>query len=113
MQKKALDKKEIIKYELYAILTSIILSTETLNKNKDVVEFLDNLDIEIKPYMQKNRTAMLAKTLRQIDRSDIESINKYKRKLAEIFLEDRTRINKVKSDNYMGDLIDKYSRNKC
>ena len=56
---------------------------------------------------------MLAKTLRQIDRSDIESINKYKRKLAEIFLEDRTRINKVKSDNYMGDLIDKYSRNKC
>ena len=107
-----INKEDIVRYELYAIFTTIILSKELLHKNKDVVNFLSKFDIIIKPYMGKNRTAMLSKTLREINKAEYENLNNYKKILGAIFLIEKSEKKTTKSNNYMEDLLNRYSRDK-
>lgn len=109
---KIVNKEEVIRYELYAIFTTIILSRELFNKNKDVVSFLDDCKIETKSYMKNNRSQMLAKVLKDINKAKPEDMHNYKKILGSIFFIEKNEQKTIKNDNYMESLLNRYSRSK-
>lgn len=96
-----------IRYELYSIFTSLILSKELLKKNSDVKAFLGEFDIEIREYLWKSRTSMLSKTLRILKDSKFNDLNKFKKKIILLFSQDDNTV----SDKYINSILKKYSRN--
>lgn len=109
---KIVNKEEVIRYELYAIFTTIILSRELFNKNKDVVSFLDDCKIETKSYMKNNRSQILAKALKDINKAKPEDMHNYKKILSSIFFIEKNEQKTIKDDNYMESLLNRYSRSK-
>lgn len=110
---------DLMRYELYAILTTLILSKEEFKANKDINDFLNLLGINFKEYVFNTRTLVIARTLKIVQKADTESLQLYIRVLQEEYLTDGKNnkdskiTNKKKStDNYMGKILNKYSRNK-
>ncbi|KEI92421.1 hypothetical protein [Clostridium botulinum] len=110
---KSTDEEEVLKYEFYAIFSKLILSKEINKSNKDVVLFLNNFNIKFKNYATRSRTIMLAKTLREINGSDIKRL-KYIRSVLFKILDDNNKKQKTpkisSDDNYVQSILKKYSR---
>lgn len=113
-----INDPDIIKYELYSILTTLLLSKEEFKNNKDINGFLNSFDITFKDYVMKTRTLIMAKTLRIVEKSDSNNLQLYKKILKELYLKDDvenstiTAKNKRQAENYMNNILNKYSRNK-
>lgn len=52
---------EGIKIELYSIFISMILSKEEFKNNIEIKELFKELNIEVRPYIFKSRTALVGK----------------------------------------------------
>ncbi|CDI49204.1 hypothetical protein [Clostridium tetani] len=102
--------EDSIRYELYSIITSLILSKEFFKKNKDANTFLENLGIENKSYIIKNRTSMLAKALRIINKKDINELKKFQNELLDICEKYNIYKEKESGENYIKSMLEKYSR---
>lgn len=118
-QLQDINNQDLIKYELYAIMTTFILSKEIFKNNNEVNNFLNQFGISFKDYVLKTRTLMLAKTLRFIEKGDVNSLELFKNILKDVYLKDTNyntnsgqKNKKTSSDNYMNDILNKYSRNK-
>lgn len=110
-----ITKIEHLRVEFYSIFTILILSKDLFPSNKEIAKYLKALNFEIKPYLQKTRTGMLAKTLRKINNSDDDFIISLKSSLKMTFLKSDSKSNTNmdnSSYNYMQDIITKYGRNK-
>lgn len=125
--KELLDINEVenMKYELYGIVTTLILSKEYFKKNSDVRQFLKELSLNYREYVYNSRTTLLARVIRDIEKLNFEEINIFANEL--IYTIKTIKINeksissdesnnikriKKKDSNYMEDLLKKYSRNK-
>lgn len=112
---KSLD---LLKYELYAILTTILLSKEEFKSNKDINDFLNLFGISFREYVFQTRTLVLARTLRIVEKAEIDTLEQYKSILIEFYLKDKDdkdlniKDKKKLTENYMNKILNKYSRNK-
>lgn len=113
-----LNNIEAIRCELYSIFTTLLLSKEEFKCNKDINEMLKLFDMEFKEYVLKNRTAVIARVIRFIEKANDETIIKFKNILFKIYISDdikditdKSKQNKGKN-NYMESILAKYSRGK-
>ncbi|NEZ85915.1 hypothetical protein EXN65_14695 [Clostridium botulinum] len=104
------SNEDTVRYELYSILSSLILSEEIFKSNKEVNIFLKELGIENKEYIIKNRAAMLAKTLRIINKKNMYDLRLFQNKLLNIYEKYIACNEKVQDDNYVKNILKKYSR---
>lgn len=95
------SNEDTVRYELYSILSSLILSEEIFKSNKEVNIFLKELGIENKEYIIKNRAAMLAKTLRIINKKNMYDLRLFQNKLLNIYEKYIACNEKVQDDNYV------------
>ena len=80
LYRNELKNRIIPKYKLIGIITELIYSKDIFAKNKDISNFVkDIFDIELKDYVVKSRTMIVAKISKKIIGS--ESIIDYKNKL--------------------------------
>ncbi|CAI3195047.1 hypothetical protein [Clostridium neonatale] len=116
---KSLKDEDQLRYEMYSFFTNLILSKEEFKFNKDIKEFLENFNMEFKKYVLDSRTLVLARTLREIEKLDKDSLEKYKAILEKIYLKENgesmnaNKKNNIKeTDDYVSGILKKYSRNK-
>lgn len=114
-----IDNPDLMRYELYAILTTLVLSKEEFKANKEINDFLNSLGINFKEYVFNTRTLVIARTLRIIEKADIDSLESYKKVLKQLCLDDINdnknpdqKDKKKPAENYMNKILNKYSRNK-
>lgn len=106
------ETEESIRYELYAIFTSIILAKNVFSRNKDIMNFLKNFDIEFRPYIVRSRTLILSNVLRIINEKDIQELKIMQKKLITIYEQYIKYGNdKDEKNGYVGNILKKYSRN--
>lgn len=74
---KRATNEDAIKFELYGIVVNLFLSKSEFPLNSDVIQFLDELKIEHKPYLLKSRTMVLGKVIRTIEKKDIDELHFY------------------------------------
>lgn len=107
------SKDDVIRLELYATLISYLLSTEAFKSNKDIKEFIELLELkkELKEYVYKSRTQIVARICREIEKGEREMLlhNVKVLKHHALSLESD---NNEKSKKNIVDMINKYSRNK-
>ena len=117
---KQLDKPEFLRFDLYSILTIILLSKKEFKSNNHISGFLGRLDITFKDYVFKSRTLILARVLRIIEKADDEVLVRYKKIIIEIYsaktedesIKDTPAKKEPKKDSYFSDVLKKYSRSK-
>lgn len=110
-----LKDEELIRLESFSVVVSFMLSKDAFRANSELKEFMNELGLECKPYLIKNRTAMLAKTVRAFEKAEkqqllhyIDVINKRIDNLPEV--EKPTPINRKNKKNYMKEVLELYGR---
>lgn len=127
---------ELARMEIYSIIVTMILSKEEFKTNSDIKVFLERIEVEFKDYIMKTRTLILAKLLRIIEKAESNKLKLYIEVLTDMqSIDARTnedssqyyttnhknigKINntkeqgnnkKKKDDNYMIEIMKKYSR---
>lgn len=135
MDKKTLIKKfsntlkvhneETLRINLYGYLAEIILSREIFKNNKDLLQFFEELNIKHKKYLYASRTLLIAKTIREIQLKDLGELSeirnqtlRYLSKQLEDHHKDQSKESRKadkavnKNDEYVENIIKKYSRSK-
>lgn len=114
-----INSPDLMRYELYAILTTLVLSKEEFKANKEISDFLNSLGINFKEYVFNTRTLIIARTLRIIEQADIDRLESYKKVLKQLYLDDTNdnknsdqKDKKKPTENYMNKILNKYSRNR-
>lgn len=75
-----LKNKNVPKYKMIGIVTELIYSKTIFNQNKEIFDFVKNtFDYELKDYILKSRTMIVAKVSRIIINS--ENTTAYKKEL--------------------------------
>lgn len=109
------DNIEYTKMDFYALLVPTILSTEIFDRNIDIKKLVDYFEVEkpIKDYLYDNRTALLAKLIREIERSDAKVLS-YNIEVLKRFLDDNFKVSQQDNIDLVNtvNLLNKYSRNK-
>lgn len=82
LYRNELKNKNIPKYKMIGIATELIYSKSIFNQNKEIFNFVKTVfNYELKDYILKSRTMIVAKVSRIIVNS--ENINIYKKELYE------------------------------
>ncbi len=78
LYRNELKNKSIYKYKLIGIITELIFSKKIFKHNSDIAQFIKSiLGIELKNYILKSRTMIVAKVCRIInDKSDYTLVQK-------------------------------------
>lgn len=71
---EGLKDKDLIKFECFSVVTTYMLSKEEFKHNVDLIIFMEALGLKCKPYLYKSRTAMLTRTIRYLDKSEVNEI---------------------------------------
>lgn len=102
-----------LKMEFYSVLIPVLLSKKIFEYNIDIKEMLNlfNFKNPIGEYLYANRTALVAKVIREVDRNEIEDINhniKAFKKFVLKVMEEKQLVDASETTKF----INKYSRNK-
>lgn len=107
---------EYVKGEMYSIFSILILSKKQFNRNLEIKEFLGKFNISFKDYVYVSRTSVLARVLREIEKSDEERV----RSIGLILFNElnsenvnvKNNYKKAKrNDDYLLGILDRYTRN--
>lgn len=90
---------ESIRFELYSILTHVVLSKEFYQHNKEISEFTEGANIIFKEYVFDSRTLLLARLLREVEKASNEKIFLIMEQLQNKFFDKNDRIAHNKSHN--------------
>ena len=71
---KFISLEDNLKYELYSIFTSMILSKEIFKRNIEIKKFLREMNLDIEDYIVRSRTNILSKTLKYINTRDMNEL---------------------------------------
>ncbi len=102
-----------IKMEFYSVLIPVLLSKKIFEYNIDIKEMLKLFKFKnpIGEYLYANRTALVAKVIREVDRNEIEDINHnisvFKKFVLKV-MEEQQLVDASEATKF----INKYSRNK-
>jgi hypothetical protein len=111
-----LKEIEYVKGEMYSIFSILILSEKQFNRNLEIKEFLGKFNISFKDYVYVSRTSVLARVLREIEKSDEERV----RSIGLILFNElnsenvnvKNNYKKAKrNDDYLLGILDRYTRN--
>lgn len=111
-----LKEIEYVKGEMYSIFSILILSKKQFNRNLEIKEFLGKFNISFKDYVYVSRTSVLARVLREIEKSDEERV----RSIGLILFNElnsenvnvKNNYKKAKrNDDYLLGILDRYTRN--
>lgn len=97
------------KLTLYGLLTTIVLSKELFQKNKDIKLFTSAIGLDnLGEYLFKNRTALLAKVSRELEKMDNEQVKELIHLLKKYFDNDdrKNKSNNISTD----DIISRFTR---
>ena len=61
---------EVLRLELYSIITDVLLSKEFFNKNSDIATFTNKVNLNYADYLFRSRTLLLARILRDVKKAD-------------------------------------------
>ena len=104
---KFISLEESLRYDLFSIFTALLLSKEFFKKNCEIKDFLNSNGIEIKDYVAKSRTNMLARTLLYINTINIEKMHQINNSLLELIKNNDNN----EDDVYIKKILNKYARN--
>lgn len=99
--------------DFYSVLIPTILSTDIFKRNQDIREVVELMKVKksIGDYLYDNRTALLARLIREVEKNDSEelaiNIDNFKIKILEL-IEQKQLIDPSDVTKF----INKYSRNK-
>jgi len=99
--------------EFYSVLIPVLLSKKIFKYNIDIKEMLKLFKFKnpIGEYLYANRTALVAKVIREVDRNDIEDINHnisaFKKFVLKV-IEEKQLVDSSEITKF----VNKYSRNK-
>ncbi|ENJ6136856.1 hypothetical protein COM04_03185 [Bacillus wiedmannii] len=104
---------ELLRLELYSIVTDVFLSKEHFNKNKDIATFIDSINFKYGDYLFKSRTLLLARILRDIkeaEKQDLLLITKNLQTLLFNNIEPDTKTKAKSSKNYVDSIMEQFKR---
>lgn len=128
---------ELARLEIYSVVIAMILSKDIFKSNKEIKLFVESMGVEVKDYLLRSRSNIFSKVVREIKKADTQQINlcieiiqqEYKKYLLSeenlntakvnkhtskvsdtIKKEKNTKKNKTNKENYMLDLMKRYSR---
>lgn len=112
--KKIKQKEAYVSY-CYSVMITFFLSEEIFKRNIDIQPFLESNHIEFKPYVYKNRTTLIARVSRFIEKASYKELEKIIKSIHEIiFFEKSTpkknNDNTRSDDNYIDSLLEQFSR---
>lgn len=107
--------KDLIKFECFSVVTTYMLSKEEFRHNVDLIIFMEALGLKCKPYLYKSRTAMLARTIRYLDKAEVNEILQVlsiikKRITEENTINNNENVGKPVKENYMKKILNIYGR---
>lgn len=112
-----LNDEDQIKLESYSVIVSFLLSKDVFKHNTDLKKIMCEFGIECKPYLLKNRTAIMGKAIRKFQQANSNEILIYLEKVRK-FLDElepdeekiEVSVDKKNKDNYMKKMLDLYGR---
>lgn len=115
-----LKNLELKKFELYGIMTVLIMEKEHFPKIENVTNFLDDINIQYSNVIKDNRKLLFSKVIEDIIQADEETLDliaentmdSIKELSAEKEIERKTESRKNSEKDYIEKLLNKYSRNK-
>lgn len=104
---------DLLRLELYSIVTDVFLSKEYFNRNSDIVSFIDEIEFQYADYLFKSRTLLLARILRDIKNAEKDQLVLIMRNLQKLLfnnVEPDTKTKVKKSKNYVDSLMEQFKR---
>ena len=105
---KFISLEDNLKYELYSIFTSMILSKEIFKRNIEIKKFLREMNLDIEDYIVRSRTNILSKTLKYINTRDMNELREISNFLIN-FIDGYIK-NENENENYTRKILSKYAR---
>lgn len=107
---KFISLEDNLKYELYSIFTSMILSKEIFKRNIEIKKFLREMNLDIKDYIVRSRTNILSKTLKYINTRDMNELREISNFLINFIDGYIKNENENENENYTRKILSKYAR---
>ncbi|MCP1356127.1 hypothetical protein [Aneurinibacillus migulanus] len=104
---------DLIRLELYSIVTDVFLSREYFNRNSDIVAFIHAINYQYADYLFKSRTLLLARILRDINKAEKNELLLIMRNLQFLLFTDIEPDNKTKdrkTKNYVDSIMEQFKR---
>lgn len=104
---------DLLRLELYSIVTDIFLSKDYFHRNSDIVSFIDGIEFKYADYLFKSRTLLLARILRDIKNAEKDQLILIVRNLQNLLfnnVEPDTKTKVKKSRNYVDSLMEQFKR---
>ncbi|WP_019420004.1 hypothetical protein [Paenibacillus sp. OSY-SE] len=104
---------DLLRLELYSIVTDVFLSKEYFNRNSDIVAFIDAINYQYADYLFKSRTLLLARILRDINKAEKNELLLIMRNLQYLLfnnIEPDTKTKGKKSKNYVDSIMEQFKR---
>lgn len=104
---------DLIRLELYSIVTDVFLSREYFNRNNDIVTFIDAINYQYADYLFKSRTLLLARILRDINKAEKNQLLLIMRNLQLLLfadIEPDTKTKDKKTKNYVDTIMEQFKR---
>lgn len=110
LRTKETKDKDIKKSMSYSVIITLLLSKECFSKNIDIKLFLEHNNIHLKEYVFQNRTSIIGRLLRIIEKMDdkeIETLLKaiHIKAFSEPNYMNKNTKNNSKTENYYDDLL--------
>jgi hypothetical protein len=104
---------DLLRLELYSIVTDVFLSKEHFNRNNDIATFINKINYQYGDYLYKSRTLLLARILRDINKAEKNELVLITRTLQNLLfnhIEPDTKTKGEKSKNYIDSLMGQFKR---
>ncbi|HDR3495925.1 TPA: hypothetical protein QCN48_001267 [Bacillus toyonensis] len=104
---------ELLRLELYSIITDVFLSKEYFSRNRDIINFINAIGYHYADYLFKSRTLLLARVLRDINKAEKEELLLIMRNLQNLLFNDiepDTKTKTKKSKNYIDSIMGQFKR---
>lgn len=105
--------EDLIRLELYSIITDVFLSREYFNRNSDIFTFIKAINYEYADYLFKSRTLLLARILRDINKAEKKDLLLIMRTLQNLLftdIEPDTKTRDRKTKNYVDSIMEQFKR---
>lgn len=101
--------EETIRFNLFSVVTTIILSDAFFKKNSDIEAFFKETNVEFKPYVFNSRTLIIARMTRYIESADYQELQAILKSIKDLVFDNSTiYINKNKND--IDDILNQFDR---
>lgn len=111
-------KPDILRFELYSIYSSLLLSKEYFIKNIEIKEFLSKSNINFKDYVFVSRTQVIARIIREIEKANDETLHILLEQIKLVIFEksysykDKRNEKEKDEENYIDTLMEQFGRDR-